>query len=1016
MGRKYILIFITQLFLFTCRAQIVAPNSLSCDSINYLQGFGYSASQLRNITGLEVTPSNKLWISFAQIGLGYFDGSSWSILNSSNTNNQLPNDSIHCMFYDANDVLWLVNNLGVTRKDQNGFKTYLFTSPMNIVTNPIKDISGLGSSIYLATNSGVLVLDTISSNWQSFNSTNSTLLNDTVNSFFLENNAEIWAANNGGVTKFSNNTIDLSIQDIPGNIVKYFAVTPFDTLFASGNGALYRKYNSDYLNLDSIYFNQKITTYLQWCDSTSLGELIPNNTYDPQQFISNFEVNTDNDIYLVRKGERFSYFNITSITHEHRYLTAGCSYFLYGNSTRDYLTFYGDSILIASKFTNSTANYFLRKFETHSEGNYREYDLSSITSSAGSSNFDFSIPKSYVGSNQSDLNANLINARILNRGDLHFDPISEEPFYQVPINSGKVTSYASAIWLGGYDSSGNLFTAAQTYRHANSSDFIPGPLNVNGHTDSLASQYFDHIWMTRKTDIDEFRYQFALGNVQSGLYVVPSYILKWPAFYNDVNFQNNLAPFVDFNGDQLYNPYDGDYPDIKGDQMAWFIFNDDCPKTETGSNTMGLEIHGTAYGYYCNDGHDALSKLLSLTTFYHYDVYNRSQIDYDSCRFGMWSDFDLGNAADDFVGCDINANSFYCYNGDSLDEGFSGYGICSPIQNIQFLSCPEAPLNDGVDNNHDGFIDEANEQLGLTNFLKYPGNNLFTDDPSNKFDFYNYLSGKWLDGQSVTFGGDGRGSGTGATSIPCNYMFPDTTDSNFGSSWTMSSANLLPNDMKGIGSVGPFNLPSGGKRSFDLAFISGPHDLLQNNLLVKQLGELFRSGQIEQYNSNVIVSGNTQIHDVASSYQYSIPNLGAGAQVIWSINNGLILSGQGTSSITVSWGLNGVGEIKAEIIDSLLPCKKIGKLVVEIGTTNMNEIAVNLAVRIYPNPTSSIIQIESEINHIATIRVIDLNGRVIDDKEYDGTYDSSNLCQGIYVLELIGENSLSLVRKMFIKQ
>jgi hypothetical protein len=232
----------------------------------------------------------------------------------------------------------------------------------------------------------------------------------------------------------------------------------------------------------------------------------------------------------------------------------------------------------------------------------------------------------------------------------------------------------------------------------------------------------------------------------------------------------------------------------------------------------------------------------------------------------------------------------------------------------------------------------------------------------------------------------------------------------------MSSANLLPDDMKGIGSVGPFNLPSGSKRSFDLAFISGPHDLLQNNLLVKQLGELFRSGQIEQYNSNVIVSGNTQIHDLASSYQYSIPNLNVGAQVIWSINNGLIINGQGTSSITVSWGLNGVGELKAEIIDSLLPCKKIGKLIVEIGITNIAENSVNLTVRIYPNPTRSIIQIESENNRIAMIRVLDLNGRVIDDKKYDGTYDSSNLCQGIYVLELIGENSLSLVRKMFVKQ
>lgn len=46
-------------------------------------------------------------------------------------------------------------------------------------------------------------------------------------------------------------------------------------------------------------------------------------------------------------------------------------------------------------------------------------------------------------------------------------------------------------------------------------------------------------------------------------------------------------------------------------------------------------------------------------------------------------------------------------------------------------------------------------------------------------DYYQYLSGSWLDGQIITYGGDGRGAGTGATTTPCEYMFPGTTVAKF---------------------------------------------------------------------------------------------------------------------------------------------------------------------------------------------------------------------------------------------
>jgi hypothetical protein len=48
------------------------------------------------------------------------------------------------------------------------------------------------------------------------------------------------------------------------------------------------------------------------------------------------------------------------------------------------------------------------------------------------------------------------------------------------------------------------------------------------------------------------------------------------------------------NGDGHYNCLQGDYPLIKGDQIIWWVFNDNYNKhTETGSlHNMGIEVQG----------------------------------------------------------------------------------------------------------------------------------------------------------------------------------------------------------------------------------------------------------------------------------------------------------------------------------------------------------------------------------------------------------------------------------------
>ena len=57
----------------------------------------------------------------------------------------------------------------------------------------------------------------------------------------------------------------------------------------------------------------------------------------------------------------------------------------------------------------------------------------------------------------------------------------------------------------------------------------------------------------------------------------------------------------------------------------------------------------------------------------------------------------------------------------------------------------------------------------------------------------------------MTFGGDGKGSGPGATTDLCNFMFPGVSDPMFpGQEWTEVTAGNIPADRRFLQSAGPF--------------------------------------------------------------------------------------------------------------------------------------------------------------------------------------------------------------------
>jgi hypothetical protein len=421
------------------------------------------------------------------------------------------------------------------------------------------------------------------------------------------------------------------------------------------------------------------------------------------------------------------------------------------------------------------------------------------------------------------LDVNEVSTPILNRGDMHWDMTSAQ--YEVPKGSGKHADFAASLWIGGLDGGGKLHEAAMTYRQ-NGYDYWPGPLDtIHGSTDSAKAGSYDKVWKVDRFKIEEFKLNFQRGNVQNGTYTPQDGILNWPA-RGQGNFSRKLAPFVDVNHNGVYDPLaGGDYPQILGDQEIYRIFNDQLTThTETQGAPLQVEVHAAAYAYYCPNISDS-DKVLNYTTFYHYEVINRSTNTYSKAYVGGWQDVDLGNYTDDYVGCNPKGNYGYVYNGALCDGSglYESYGCHPPMMSTVILNGPLAEPGDGIDNNNNGVTDEPGEHNLMTGFHPYfndygamgnPGQENVAGGPSSPRpgDYYNYLHNRWRDSTDVTYGGNGYGGTT-----PTRFMFPgmpyDTTQ------WSEYSSHNNPGDRRFLISCGPFTLKPDSTVSFDYALV-----------------------------------------------------------------------------------------------------------------------------------------------------------------------------------------------------
>ena len=381
---------------------------------------------------------------------------------------------------------------------------------------------------------------------------------------------------------------------------------------------------------------------------------------------------------------------------------------------------------------------------------------------------------------RADLDINNVRTPIYINGDMWWDLVGNAE-YEVPYGSGKHSLFSGAIWVGGLDNQGNLKMAAQTYRQSGS-DFWPGPLDTTNATiTNDVCQKYDKHWKITKAEVADFVNYFNAHSGDLDGYDVPDAIKTWPGNGDATLFQGKyLAPFEDIDSNGVYDYQSGDYPRFNlssteqrcgeyllGDQTIWWVFNDaGNTHSETGSRyNIGVEIQAQAFGFNTNDE-------INNMTFYKYKIINRASTILNNTYFGSWVDADLGNAFDDYVGCDVKRGFGYCYNGDADDDGATGYGFNPPAIGMDFFEGPIADDSDHVDNDRDSVIDEAGEQIIMSKFVYY--NNDFSNigNPSTDLHYYNYLRGIWKDGSKLLYGGNGYQSGGDS----CDFMFPGETD------------------------------------------------------------------------------------------------------------------------------------------------------------------------------------------------------------------------------------------------
>ena len=375
------------------------------------------------------------------------------------------------------------------------------------------------------------------------------------------------------------------------------------------------------------------------------------------------------------------------------------------------------------------------------------------------------------------ININNITAAELVHGDTWYNPAYPGPPYYVSCSNycvlhdslTKNISGMGSFWMSGYDSSNQLHIAAQINRYTGI-DYWPGPFDLGDSCSYTNSQNWNKIWKVNESDIITF-----LALTTHTISNTPFSILSWPGQGNIyaqgnstyLTITNPMAPFVDLNGNGIYEPLLGEYPKIKGDQALWWVFNDNgATHNQTKGNPLGVEIHVMAYGY-------KRGTLIDNVIYYEYEIANHSPYNYANCRVAQMDITCAGTSLTNYIGFDSVWRMGIAYSGEN------GFRPCGSPPNLPWTASPMAAVTMIVLPG-----DTSITYVPAGSFTYFVNDESIIGIPTVDTQFNNYMRAKIRNGTHISddFVGPGtqtKGYGAGPD---CNYVF--TGDPAVDSQWS----------------------------------------------------------------------------------------------------------------------------------------------------------------------------------------------------------------------------------------
>ena len=149
----------------------------------------------------------------------------------------------------------------------------------------------------------------------------------------------------------------------------------------------------------------------------------------------------------------------------------------------------------------------------------------------------------------------------------------------------------------------------------------------------------------------------------------------------------------------------------------------------------------------------------------------------------------------------------FVYNASDDD---SDYGTAPPAAGVDFFQGPLVDA-DGLDNDRDGIVDEEEERLQMTAFMRIISVGAeYESDPGAAHEYYRIMQGLWKDGVPMTAGGRGRESSTERTTFQYSGAAEDGafwSEINIDGQGTANPAN----DRRFSVSSGPTRMISSGR-------------------------------------------------------------------------------------------------------------------------------------------------------------------------------------------------------------